>query len=190
MLKKYTRADINAAIKLLDKRCITLTDEQLDAIINEGYAELTQFAQPFANEEVVSMAPYYDLGEAKITLDIEEDCLYVYDLYATIETNTPLTKVRNSDGIVQDSRYVGRVHVDLDLIPTVDNVVIKYTYVPDATADDIFVDKPTYNCMMQAFRVAIDVNFKDEKREVSNRVNLEQKCLMLLPNYMFDMMSV
>ena len=189
MQAKYTKEQIVADIKAMDKRAATLTDAEIDMVMNEGYAELMQYAQPFADEAVVPMSTYYDAGEKLFTIDIEDDVVYIYDVYGTIETVKPLVKVYDADGIYQDGRMTGRVHVDLDMVPTLDNVVIKYTFTPSVTMEDIFMDKPTYNCTIAAFRVALDVRFKDFEREAANRQRLQEKCLTLLPNYPFDMGS-
>ena len=189
MKKTYDKATIVADIKAMDMRAQKLSDAEVDMIMDEGYSELCGLVQPFTDEEVVEMGPYYTADELKLTLDVEEDVLYIYDLYATDESVTPLHKIYNKDGVYQDSRYTGRVHVDLNLLGTVDNVVVKYAYTPEASDANIYVDKPTYNCMLAAFRVALDVRFKDDKREATGRARLHSKCLNLLPNYPQDMIQ-
>ena len=198
MKSLYTKETMVADIKVMDKRTQTMSAEQIDVIIDEGYSNIGMFAQLFSNEEIVSMADYYDasnpdsanaVSEMKLTMDVEEDCLYIYDLYGTVESVSPLRKVYNADAIYQDGRYTGRFHVDLNLCETIDNVVVKYTYTPQAIDADIYVDKPTYAVMKQAFRVAIDAYVKDDKREAKDMAKLEGMCLSILPNYPFDMGS-
>ena len=188
----YTHDRLISDIKDMDKRAESLTDAQIDMVINDGYSEIAQYCHPFTNEEVVSMKEYYDISEEKLSLDLGDDVAYIYDLYGTNESTEPLSKIYDSNAIYQDGRYVGRVHVNLDYYPNygIDNIVIKFAYNPEATADDIMVDKSTYSLMVAAFRVALDIRFKDDEREILNRKRLEQKCINILPHYPQDYMMV
>ena len=181
MKKEYTRDQIVTLVKTMDKRCASMTDDQIDLITNDAYSEISVYAQPFTDEAVVDMSDYYAAGEKVFTVDIEDDVAYIYDLYGTVETVTPLHKVYNANAIYQDGREVGRVHVDLSQCGTINNVVIKYAYTPEATYDNVFMDKPTYSILIAALRVAIDVALKDEKRESKNRQLLQHKLENLLP---------
>jgi len=189
MKRKYTKEAIVADIKVMDKRALTMSDEQIDMIINDGYSYIGMFTQLFSNEDVLEMAEYYDLGEHKLTIDIEDDTQFIYDLYGTVETVEPLRKVYNADAIYQDGRYTGRIHINLDLCETLDNVVIKYFYTPQATDLDIYVDAMAYSVMKQSFRVAIDSYLKDDKREAKSMSKLEGMCLNIVPDIPFDLSS-
>ena len=189
MKVEHTRAQIVADIKRLDVRAQKLTEDEISQIMDEGYSEISLHGQIFSNEQVVDMGTYYDANELKLTLDIEEDCLGIYDLYGTIESVVPLHKVYNADAIYQDGRYVGRIHIDLNLCETIDNVVVKYYYTPVSTTDSIYVDGPAYNIMMESYRVALSRRFKDLKAEDRSLARLINKVSLLLPTIDFDNVS-
>ena len=79
MKKAYSPEVVLEAVKSLDTRTQVLPPEKLNAIIDDAYTELCTVIQAFSNEEVVQLQSYYDLGEEKVTLDIEEDVSEIYD---------------------------------------------------------------------------------------------------------------
>jgi len=171
MKLKFTKEQIVARIKMIDKRVEQLSVEQIDILIDRGYSILTsQYGYAFADEEVVSMQPFYDSGELLLTLDVQDDVVDVYDLYLTQENLSKsiymhgIKQVRDESLVYRDNRSVGRVHVDVqDNAEVYDNVVIKYTYTPQATDDDIYVDSITMTTLEYAWASAIYSYMKDTK---------------------------
>jgi len=201
MLKKVTRAEVLKMIQTLDKRTESLTDDDFNYIIDMGYAELNTIAHPFENEEVVPLKPYYDNGELKFTVDVVEDVSYVYDLYLTIEGHQDIhqykhgvQKLRNENVVYKDGRRVGRVHVDLTNLKTLaeadnkpaDNLVIKYSYTPTHTTEDIYVDQPTLLAMRDAFGCALYNRLNDTDRESQKRAALGRTASAIVPRYPND----
>jgi len=191
MKKVVTRDELIVMINRLDKRTNGFTSEQYDDIINSAYGELSLLAQPFSDEVVVELDQYYDLDELSFTVDIDADVIYIYDLYLTDESNEPLTKIYNSDIVYQDGREVGRVHVKLDLYGStavLDNLVVKYSYTPVATSENVYFDQPTLNVMRDALSVAVYISVNDTNREADSRIRLSGNAEKLLPQYPQDYM--
>ncbi len=199
MLRKITRSEIITLIKNFDKRTETFTDEDYNYVMDMGYAELATIVHAFTNEEVVSLKPFYEAGENKFTIDVEEDVAYVYDLYLTIENLTNLDlykhgikKLTDENIVYKDSRMVGRVHVDLtnmdkETYPEIvegtpaNNLVIKYAYTPTSTTEDIYIDQPTYLAMRDAFGAALYNRLNDVERESQKRASLQRTGLAIVP---------
>ena len=143
---KYTKEEIVAFVKDLDTRAKTLSETKIDAIINRGYAELTTVSKRlFSNEEVLSLASYYEGGEYKFIVDVDEDVTEVYDVYTTIEGEDRDKSMcqeiiqgvgiyRNDSLSFRDNRYIGRIQTDLSTVETeFDNLVIKYSITEDSS---------------------------------------------------------
>ncbi len=204
MLRKITKNEIITMIKSLDKRTDKFSDDDYDYVMDMGYAELATVTQAFYNEEVVSMTTYYDTGESKVTLDVEEDVLYIYETYLTIENQTDIlrfphgiAKITDENAIYKDGRYVGRVHVDLDKVNTdrfgetlisgnADNAVIKYAFTPTSTSEDIFIDQGTYLAMRDAFGAALYNKLNDTEKESQKRASMHRTALAITPRYPND----
>jgi len=181
MKREYTRAQIINTVKSLDKRVLNFTEDQFNTVIDNGYAELVaECDSAFSNEEIVSMADYYDasnpdsanaISEMSATFDVVEDVYDVYDLYLTIEGQPKdiyqggVREFRDDKVVYRDNRYTGRVHVQLDASAyTFANCVIKYYYLPAATDDSLFLDSITMSALRSAFNVALNKYLHDEKR--------------------------
>ena len=196
MLRKITKPEIIKMISSLDTRTNKFTEEEFDYIIDMGYAELVSVNSVFNNEEIVSMAEYYEAGELKISLDIEEDVSYIYDMYLTKEGLEDtriyphgIHKIRNENAIYKDANSVGRIHIDLDQVPVddglsqrlVSNAVVLYAYTPSHTSEDVYIDQPTYLSMRDAFGCALYNKLNDTERETQKRASL-QRTATLIPN--------
>ncbi len=181
MKKAYTPEVIIEAVKTLDTRALKFTDEKINTIIDDAYAELCTIIQAFSDEEVVSLEPFYTEEENLITLDIEADVVEIYDLYLTIEDQDKYSYkhgikiLRNDNAIYKDNRYNGRVHIDLEVLGEVyDNAVLKYYYVPTHTTDTVYMDAQTWIAFKSAIGVALydmvhDVTKNGQKRSEMNR---------------------
>ncbi len=187
MKNKYTRIEILAFLKGLDTRAKSLTDAQMDNVINRGYAELlTTSKRIFSNEEVVSLDPFYESGESKITLEVEDDATEIYDIYTTIEGDrssyAPAQEVvqgvgiyRNTDFAFRDNRAIGRFHLDLDAYDEkFDNVIVKYYYTPKATDEDVYMDAQTYLSWTDAMWAAMNYFLKDVEGEAQKRASMHR----------------
>lgn len=204
MLRKVTKAEIVDIIASLDKRTDSFVDADYNYVMDMGYAELATVTQAFYNEEVVSMAPYYDAGESKITLDVQEDVLYVYETYLTIENQTNvfrfphgIAKITDENAIYKDGRAVGRIHVDLDKVNIdrfgesvsnnrADNAVIKYAYTPTSTSEDIYIDQGTLLALRDAFGAALFNKLNDVEKESQKRASLNRTAAAITPRYPND----
>ncbi len=183
---KYTKDEIVAFIRDLDVRAKTLSDTKIDNIIDRGYAELTTVSKRlFSNEDVIPLDEYYDNGELKVALDIEDDVTEIYDIYVTEETDTKTFSqetiqgvgiYRNNDVAFRDNRYLGRFHLDLtvEYVADVifDNCVVKYYYTPKATNDDVFMDSQVYLAFQDAMWAALNYFMKDIEGESQKRASM------------------
>jgi len=182
MKKQFTRDQLVDIIKSLDKRAETLTDAQLDIVMNDAYGELTAICNSaFSDEAVVSMSAYYDADEKTFTIDIEDDVIDIYDLYVTIE-GQPISvyqggviPIRDEHIIYRDSRESGRAHINLNASSMVlSNAIIKYYYVPQATDDTVYLDGITMSAYRSALNVALSKILHDTKRAGEYLVDLER----------------
>ena len=183
---KYTKDEIVAFIRDLDVRAKTLSDAKIDNIINRGYAELTTVSKRlFSNEEIVPLDEYYDVGEERLTLDIEDDVTEIYDIYVTKEGDNKwicqeeiqgVGMYRNSDVAFRDNRYLGRFHIDFtpDYLRNVvfDNCVVKYYYTPKAIDDEVFMDSQIYLAFQDAMWAALNYFMKDIEGESQKRASM------------------
>ena len=184
---KYTKDQIVSFVKELDVRAKTLSDTKIDDVINRAYAELMTVSKKlFSNEEVVYLGDYYDVGETKFTLDIQEDTNEIYDLYTTIEGDNTDKAIcqeviqgvgiyRNNDVSYRDNRYVGRFHVDLKAVDFIfNNVVCKYYYTPEATSDDVFMDRQLFMAFQDAIWTSLNYFLKDVESEMQKKASMNR----------------
>ena len=186
MKNEYTRDTIVDFIKNLDTRAQKFSDTQIDNVINRGYAELMTVSKTiFSNEEVVDLEPYYEGSELTLTLEVEDDATEVYDVYVTLEDgkDTSICQqviqdvgiYRNSDLAYRDNRYIGRVHLDLEVVDeTFDNVVVKYYYTPKATDQSVYMDSQTYLSWTDSMWAATNYFLKDIEGEAQKRASMHR----------------
>ncbi len=195
MKKLYTKEDVVNIVKRYDVRAKTLTSEQIDDVINVAYAEVTAIVQAFSNEEVINCVPFYDDGELKFTIDVEEDVTGVYDQYVTIEDQDNaihyhgIRKVRDKNVIYLDNRYNGRVHIDLNNMPEQlvgNNIIIKYYYTPQATTDNIYMDQQTALALNFALGSSLYDYIHDVDRSSQKRAGLQRTAAAIIPQLTED----
>ena len=195
MLRQITRAEVVKMISTLENtRTAKFTEDDYNYVIDMGYAELATVNHVFYNEEVVSMDEYYASGELKISLEVEDDVAFVYDLYLTREDKSSdifshgIEKVRNTNAIYKDNRQTGMFHIDLSKVKDgkVDNAIIKYAFTPEATTEIIYIDQQTYLAMRDAFGCALYNRLNDVEREAQKRASLQRTAKAILPTYPND----
>jgi len=192
MLRKITRPEIEQLIKSLDTRAKTFSEEDFNFVIDMGYAELGTFNHLFYNEEVIDLRPQYEAGELRFSLDIEEDVSFIYDLYLSkndpeFDTLDGQDKERSKKAIYKDSRYPGRVHVNLnEADDTYEVAVLKYSFTPQSTTEEIYIDQPTYLAMRDAFGCALYNKLNDVERESQKRASLARTANSVIPKYPED----
>jgi len=183
-----------------DKRAADLSTEVIDNILNDGFAEVSTIGMFFSDEEVVSMAPYYAAGELVLTLDVEEDVTSIYDYYLTQEGKSDenyehgikkfqysnFRMIDNTDvnSMYLDSRYNGRVHVDLTKVrknEIVDNAVIKYYYIPTSASDTYEMDAQTRLATESAMASALYDYLHDVERASQKRAQFTRQALAIVP---------
>ncbi len=188
MKKAYVPDMLIDAVKNLDVRAQKLSDTQINLIIDDGYTELCSIIQAFSNEEIVSLQIFYDEGEEKVTLDVEEDVNEIYDLYLTIENQDKaeydygIKKIRDKRVIYKDNRYNGRVHLDFELLTeVVDNAVIKYYYTPTSSTETVYMDAQTWLALKSALGVALYDTLHDVERNGQKRAEATRRARAILP---------
>lgn len=193
-------------LKKLDKRMDLLPEEDLLEIINDGFAEVSTIGMFFSDEEVISMVPYYEAGEKQITLDIQEDVTQIYDYYLTQENqsftldyhginklqDSRFRRIDNSDinSMWLDSRYDGRVHIDLNRVGnnvTVDNAVVKYFYVPTSDSDVFYMDNQTRLATESAIASAGYDYIHDVERASQKRAAMKRQAMAIIPTMPEDL---
>ena len=185
MKNTYSRDDIVTFVKNLDVRAQKFTDAQIDNVINRGYAELTAVSRRvFSNEDVVNLTEYYENGELDFSLEVEDDCTEIYDLYLTLEgdkaDSAPIVEqgvgiYKNSEVLYRDNRNTGTIHIKLSDLGTdtvFDNIVVKYFYTPTATDDSVYMTSQTYLAWQDAMWAATNYFLKDVESESQKRASL------------------
>lgn len=187
-------------IKKQDKRALALDSEDIDNIINDGFAEMSTIGMFYSDEEVVSMVPYYEAGELKLTLDIEEDVTAIYDFYLTEEeqsyenyehgikrfqySNFRMRDKSDVNSMYLDNRYNGRVHIDLTQVRknhTADNAVIKYYYTPTSAATTFFMDAQVRLATESAMASAMYDYLHDVERAGQKRAQFTRQAMAIIP---------
>lgn len=178
MKRKVTKTDLIGYIKNLDKRALAMSDNDIDEVILQGFAELSTVSQVFTNEEVVDLTPYITAGEDKVVIDVEDDVTEIYDLYITTEDNGTLKQgvyiQKDSDSnpkfIYEDDRYKGRVHVDVANLPiNTNNAVIKYFFIPDSDFVDAYLDGQVHLALKNALGACLYDILHDAERAAQKR---------------------
>jgi len=189
MKKMYTPEMVLAATKTLDVRAQKLSDEKLATVINDAYTELSSISAVFSDEEVIALAPFYELGEELVTIDIQEDVTDIYDLYLTEENKDKdiylygIEKIRDKKVIYKDNRYNGRVHIDFSTLKTpTDNAVIKYYYVPTYTTENVYMDAQTWLTFKSALGVSLYDMLHDVERNGQKRAELTRRAKNIMPD--------
>lgn len=190
MKRKYTWNQLVDVVKKYDNRAEKFTQEQLEDVLNNAFAEITAIVQAFQDQEVIHLADFYETGELKFTVDIEEDVTSVYDLYLTSENQDAtvyqhgIKEIRNKNAVYEDNRYSGRVHVDLSMIEgneIADNLIIKYYYIPTASSNDIYMDGQVYLALTYAIGTALYDKVNDVARSEQKRAGLNRTAQAIIP---------
>ncbi len=170
----FTYDQIVDRLKAVDKRVETMSEAQINLLMDRGYSILvSQYGYAFTNEDVVELDEYYASDELKLTFDVEDDVVDVYDLYLTEEGLSRdlypqgIRQEKSEKFIYRDNRYVGRVHADLngsensDGTGQFDNAVVKYCFTPTHSTESIMVASITMTALEFAFSAAIYSYVKD-----------------------------
>jgi len=189
MKNAYTNSDIVSVVRLLDVRAKNLTTDQIDLIIDDAYAELCTVVQAFSDEEIVNLQEYYDNNQFQLTLNIEEDVVDIYDLYLTIENQDKavydqgIEKIRDKQVIYVDSRYNGRVHIDLEgSNKKFNNAVIKYYYTPTSTTDTVYMDSQLWIAFKSALGASLYDAVHDTDRNTQKRAEMVRRAKAIIPS--------
>ena len=196
MKRRFTKAQIVELVKNTDKRALKLSDEQIDTVIDAGYAEMATVYHLFSNEEIIDLAPIYDSMENKFTIDIEEDVVDVYEFYLSVENQSyelyehGIKEITNVNAIYLDSRYKGRVHINLSRAGEIcNNVVIKYFYTPKSTDEDVYMDQPTYLAVQNAFAAALLDRLHDVERSMQKLAAMKRTVTAAIPKDPKDLIT-
>jgi hypothetical protein len=200
MKREYSKDYFITKLKTLDTRIAKLPNEQIDYIIDDGFAEICTVGMFFNNEEVISMKPYYDAGETKIELQVVEDVTSMYDYYLTVENQdssiyrhgikrlqeSNYSALDNSDtnSMYTDSRYQGKVHIDLSEVPNneiVDNAVLKYFYTPNSESTSYYMDQQTRLATESAMATAAYSYLHDVEKASQKRAAMTRQALAIIP---------
>ncbi len=196
MKRPFSREDITNYVMNIDKRALKLDSDQIDAVIDAGYAEMGSVYHLFSNEEIIDLVPIYESTENKFTVDIEEDVVEVYECYLTVEDQSfelydhGIKEITNVNAIYLDNRYNGRVHIDLSRAGEVcDNVVIKYFYTPKATDETVYMDQPTYLAAQNAFAAALLDRLHDVERSMQKLAAMKRTVNAAIPKDPEDLIA-
>jgi len=202
MKREYTKQDIVNVVKRSDKRTETLTDDQIDDVINFAYAELSTVARLFTDEAIIPVVDYYNAGEMLFTIDVEDDVVYIYDLYLTNENQDfelyehGIEKITDINAIYRDNRETGRVHINLAQARSetnaeviVDNIIVKYFFTPHSTTESIFMDQPTFLALKNALSTALYDYMNDVERSMQKLSAMKRTGLAAIPNDPEDLLE-
>jgi len=190
MKKAYTPKMIIDIIKLLDTRALKFSEDKLNTVIDDAYAELCTIIQAFSDEEVVDLTPFYTEGEELVTLDINEDVVDIYDLYVTFEDKDKevykhgIEKIRDDRVIYKDNRYNGRVHIDLEVraVKQYDNAVLKYYYIPTHTTETVYMDAQTWIAFKSSLGVVVYAMLHDVTKSGQKRAEMTRRARAIVPD--------
>ena len=133
------------------------------------------------------------------TVDIDDDVVFIYDLYLTIENRDfslfehGIKKIVNVNSVYKDNREVGRVHVDLSKVDShesaIDNLVIKYFFTPTSTTEDIYMDQPTFLALKNALSTSLYDYMNDVERSMQKLAATKRTGLAAIPNDPEDLLE-
>ena len=196
MQRPYTKDFIFDTVKLMDTRAKKLTDEEIHAVIDDGYSEMAAIYHLFSNQEVIDLAPIYESQEVKFTIEIEEDVVDVYEIYLTVENQSfdlyehGIKKIDDRNAIYSDNRMMGVVHINLSQTDEVcDNAVIKYFYTPDSTDEVVYMDKPTFLAAKNAFHASLLDKFHDTERYMQKLAAVKRTVNAAIPKDPHDLIG-
>jgi len=206
MKNKYTRDYFLKRIVRQDVRAQKIPTEDLLDVLNDGFAEISTIGMYFSDEEVVDMGQYYADGELRLTLDVEEDVTQIYDYYLTSEGESQeefvngIKKFQDSrfkrldstdvNSMWLDSRYNGRVHIDLKQLPSneqADNAIIKYFYVPNSESEFYYMDNQTRLATESAMAAAMYDYVHDVERAGQKRAAMKRQAMAIIPDIPDDL---
>jgi len=198
MKRRITKTDVVNMIKTLDTRFKRMKTEQLDIIIDNGFAELLTVLQPFSSSVIMDLEIKYELGELKFDIAIPSDATDVYDLYLEKENldkdifDEGSFKERDSNIIWRDGQDSDVVHVDLVYATNKYNqafnlAVVKYLYVPTHDFDELFIGSDVYLALDAAIGVAAYEFVHDTARSEQKRASMIRKASGVINPYPEDL---
>jgi hypothetical protein len=195
MQRTITKEEIVNKLKLLDTRIKTLSEPSIDMILNNGFAELLAYIQPFTAEVIEPLEPHYLLGESTFVINIPFDVTYAYDLYLEKEGldksifNEGKIKDRDQNVIWKDPHDDSIINVDLSYDKfnvSFDNAVVKFFYIPNADFVEISIGSDVYNALDTAFAVAAYDYLNDSEKYSIKKKILESRAMAIIDKYPND----
>ena len=182
MKRKVTKEDLVLALNDLDHRTESWDEKKIDRCINNGFAELCTVQNFFATDVSVELDDYYDSGETKFIVNLDDDSLSIYDLYL-VEVTTDKgelhgeIKHRSENLIWRDTKDVDIAHVNLNGL-NCNNVystaVVKYFYVPTSDFKDMYISNNVYLALNNALAATMYDMMNDVERSGQKRAAMER----------------
>jgi len=184
MKRRVTKESLVSYIKTLDKRFNNFTDEEVDEVLNDGFAELCTIVQPFASQVTESLSDYYEFGETVFDINIQEDVSDVYDFYLSKENQDEsifdhgVYKNRDKNRIYKDAQNSDLIHVDISYDKyglIYELAVVKYFYIPTSNFDELFIGSDVYLALKAAFALSSFEYVQDVENSERRRAAMERR---------------
>ncbi len=195
MKRLVTKASLISFMNTLDTRAKRLDPDQVDYVINNGFAELCTVANPFVADVTKDLTSYYELGETSFTINLPADVNEVYDLYLvyqdqeeTLFTHGEM-KIRDENRIWRDPKDLDIVHVDLTVAhqgAPYNLAVVKYFYVPTADFDELYISNDVYIALESAVSSALFSALHDVEKSGQMRAQFTRQVSGILNPYPED----
>jgi len=186
MKKKVLKQDLIDRILEMDTRTRSWDQGKMDTVITNAFVELSTVSQPFSAEYSEDLVPYYENGEFKSSVTIDDSVISIYDFYLVkYDQNEELftrgeMKFRNINVIWKNPQSKDTILFNLkskycgDYV--FDNIVAKYFYLPlDANFTELYLFTDEY----LALRAALEVAVYEETRDYETAVKKREKLIIL-----------
>lgn len=193
MKRKITKKDLVLVLNDLDHRTEDWDERKIDRCINNAFAELATIQSFFSSDVSVELDDYYESGETKFIMNLDNDSVSIYDLYLVEQTTDRddrhgEIKHRDKALIWRDSKNLDVVNVNicgLDTNATYSTAVAKYFYTPTADFKDIYVSNNVYLALDSALGSTMYDMMNDVERASQKRAAM-QRTASAIPEHLPD----
>jgi hypothetical protein len=196
MKRLITKEEIIKHLKSVDRRATNFTDEEIDTIIVDSFAEFSTVSKTISNRYIVDLSSYYSSGETKITVQIPEDVIYIYDLYLArnvencIVSNHDELHIRNDHLIWRDTQKSDTFHINLNDFVYGDIYSLAYAeyyYIPtSADFNEIYLGNDSYIAFKDAISAVVFDYLHDTESATLKRNNMKVKASTIANIYPED----
>jgi uncharacterized protein YkvS len=185
MKREITKQNLIDFMDTLDTRFSKLEDNKVDLIIVDAFAEFSTVSKTISNRYIVDLNYYYENGEVKISLQIPEDVIYIYDLYLSKETEDLVLSehgeynFRDNSLIWRDPQKRDMFHINLvdqKFGQRYNLAYAEYVYIPtSANFENIYMHNDAYIAFKDALATTLYEYLHDDEKAALKRASMTQK---------------